>query len=81
MVKSSTGFTVLPHLACRNLSEMDKKQLRDFKGVLPVRDVVFATGPLSMKASIEKSLVATIIKSIPKEIKKSDEKSEIIPIS
>ncbi len=81
MVKSSTGFTVLPHLACQNLSETDKKQLRDFKGVLPVRDVIFATGPLSMKASIEKSLVATIIKNIPKEIKKSDEKSEIIPIS
>jgi len=81
MVKSSTGFTVLPHLACRNLSKVDKKLLRDFKGVLPVRDVVFATGPMSMKASIEKALVTTIIKNIPKEIKKSDEKSEIIPIN
>lgn len=81
MVKSSIGFTVLPQLACRNLSNEDKKQLRDFKGVLPVRDVVFATGPMSMKASIEKALISTITKSIPKELKKSDDNSEIIPIN
>lgn len=81
MVKASVGFTVLPHLACENLSTEDHKLLRDFKGSLPVRDIAFATGPLSMKTSIEKALIKVIMKSLPKELKKDSPKAEVVSIS
>lgn len=71
MVKSSTGFTVLPHLATTNLSDKDKKLLRDFKNAVPVRDICFVTGPHSMKKSVEKALVKVINQCIPKELKKT----------
>ena len=80
MVKSSTGFTVLPYLACENLSASDQKYLREFKGTLPVRDIGFVTGPMSMKTSIEKALIKTIMQNVPKELRKSSAKTEIISI-
>lgn len=80
MVKSSTGFTVLPYLACQNLSLQDQKLIRDFKSHLPVRDISFVTGPLSMKTSIEKALSKIILKNVPKELKKNSEKNDVVAI-
>ena len=80
MVKSTEGFTVLPELACMGLSKPDKEFVRDFKGHLPVRNIAFVTGPHSMKLSIEKALVKTIMSNVPKELKKGSSKAEIIPI-
>lgn len=80
MVKASEGFTVLPYLACVNMSVSDQKNLRDFKGAVPVRDIAFVTGPMSMKKSIEKALIKVILKSIPKELKKASSKQEVMSI-
>lgn len=81
MVKSSSGFTILPYLACETLSEKDKKLLREFKGVSPVREVSFVTGPLSMKTSIEKALMEVFMKGLPDELRKTPKKSEILSIN
>lgn len=80
MVKSSRGFTILPYLTASNLSTPDQKLLKDFKSHVPVRNVCFATGPHSMKKSIEKALVKVISKSLPKELKKDPPKSEVVSI-
>lgn len=80
MVKSTQGFTVLPYLTCINMPAQDQKLLRDFKNQTPVRDVGFVTGPHSMKLSIQKALVKTILAGVPKELKKSSSKNEIISI-
>lgn len=79
MVKSSSGFTILPYLAGQNLSDQDKKSLKEFKNHVPVRDICFVTGPHSMKKSVEKALVKVIVSSIPKELKKNSH-PEVIPI-
>lgn len=78
MVKSSIGFTVLPYLTALNLSDSDKKLVKDFKTTVPVRDICFVTGPHSMKKSIEKALIKTITQHIPKELKKESSKTEVI---
>ncbi len=80
MVKSTKGFTVLPHLAGLNLSDQDRKLLRGFKGHAPVRSIDFVTGPLSMKKSIDRALVKTVTRNLPKNLKRSDAKAEIVPI-
>lgn len=80
MVKSSKGFTVLPYLACTNLSSLDQKCLKDFKNLVPVRDISFATGPHSLKKSIEKAIIKVITKNIPKELRKESSRIEVMPI-
>lgn len=80
MVKFSSGFTVLPELACLNMQDADKKFLRDFKQNVPVRDISFVTGPHSLKKSVEKALVKTIMKGLPKEIRKTPPESEVVPL-
>lgn len=80
MVKSTQGFTVLPWLTYANLSTVDQKLLRDFKGTVPVREISFVSGPLSMKTSIQKALIKVIKEALPKELRKEKAKSEIIPI-
>ena len=81
MVKSSKGFTVLPYLACENLSIHDQSFLREFKNHLPVRDIGFVSGPLAMKHSIEKSLIKVIMNCLPKSLKKSSPKADVLPIA
>jgi hypothetical protein len=81
MVKATGGFTILPWLTCQNLSGADANLLREFKGQTPVRDVVFVTGPHSVKLSVQKALVKTILSTVPKELRKDPKKSEILPIT
>lgn len=80
MVKSTGGFTVLPYLATRMLSEEDQELLRDFKGQVPVREISFVTGPLSLKSSVNSALLKTVMSAIPKELKKPSSKSEVLSI-
>lgn len=80
MVKAVGGFTVLPWFAARNLSDADQAMLRDFKQNVPVRDICFATGPLSMKKSIETALVKTVMKNLPKELKKDPKGAAILGV-
>lgn len=80
MVKSAPGFTILPWLACQSLSEQDKKNVREFKGDKPVREVSFITGPLSMKHSIERALIEVVKAKLPTHLKKQPKKSEILSV-
>jgi LysR family hydrogen peroxide-inducible transcriptional activator len=80
MVKSTTGFTVLPELACMNLSVEDRKFIREFKNHIPVRNISFVTGPLSMKTSIDKALVKTVMKNVPKNLRKDSPKADVLGI-
>jgi len=80
MVKSTKGFTVLPYLATVNLSKADSELLRDFKSQVPVREISFVTGPMSMKTSIKDALLKVVTSVVPKELKKASSKSEVISI-
>ena len=80
MVKSTKGFTVLPYLATFSLSKSDLELLRDFKSQVPVREISFVSGPMSMKTSINEALVKVVSSVIPKELKKSTSKAEVISI-
>lgn len=80
LVKSSQGFTVLPYLAAINMPEKDQTMLRNFKQNIPVREISFVTGPLSMKTSIQKALIEVILANIPKELRKVSSKAEVLGI-
>lgn len=80
LVKSSHGFTVLPYLASANMSAKDQELLRNFKQNIPVREISFVSGPMSMKHSIQKALIDVITANIPKELRKTSPKAEVLGI-
>lgn len=80
IVKTSTGFTILPYLATKFLSHKDLNLVRNFKKYIPVRNVAFVTGPHSLKRSIDMALVEVITSNIPKELKNFSKLNEVIPI-
>jgi LysR family hydrogen peroxide-inducible transcriptional activator len=80
LVKSSRGFTILPELAVNNLSTRDQKFVRQFKSPKPVRQVILATGPLSVKKSTMEALMKVISKSIPEELVKKTSTMEVLSI-
>lgn len=80
MVKASGGFTVLPLLACEKLSDADKSLLRSFKQKVPVRRISFVTGPFSIRQSVEKVMVKTILGSLPKALKQKTTGTEVLSI-
>lgn len=80
LVKSTKGFTVLPYLATQTLSDKDAGLIRDFRSQIPVRDISFVTGPLSMKTSIKDALFKVVSASVPKELKKAGARAEVISI-
>lgn len=80
LVKAVGGFTVLPQLTYEGLSSADQKNLRDFKGTTPVREISFVTGPQSIKSSIEKAMIRVIKDNLPKNLKKERLNADIIPI-
>ncbi len=80
LVKSSHGFTVLPYLASINMPAKDQELLRNFKQNIPVREISFVSGPMSMKHSIQKALIEVISANIPKELKRTSLKTEVLGI-
>lgn len=80
LVKSSYGFTVLPYMASSNMPAKDQELLRNFKLNIPMREISFVSGPMSMKNSIQKALIDVILANIPKELRKTSSKAEILGI-
>jgi LysR family hydrogen peroxide-inducible transcriptional activator len=68
MVVNYQGFTLLPYLAARNLSDELQEQVRDFQGVIPTREVSLVHNRLFLKEKIINALEGKIIESLPDEL-------------
>lgn len=72
LVESHKGMTILPYLATLNLSNAQKKMLREFKGNPPVREVSIVKNRVEVKTAMIDALSKSIKDSIPEELLKSD---------
>lgn len=80
MVKAGKGFTVLPYLTFVDLSVLDQKLLKDFKGKTPSRDIAFVTGPLSMKSRLKKRSLKSLTRIFLKSLKRDSTNLEVVSI-
>ena len=78
LVEMHRGMTVLPYLATLNLSSNQRKLLRDFKGISPVREVSVVTNRVHIKTAMIEALKFTILNSVPQDLLKI--KGQIIDI-
>lgn len=71
LVEMHRGMTVLPYLATLNLSSSQRKLLRDFKGISPVREVSVVTNRVHIKTAMIEALKSTILNSVPQDLLKT----------
>jgi LysR family hydrogen peroxide-inducible transcriptional activator len=81
MVLSSSGYTLLPELAVQNLSQADKKHVREFQNPVPTREVSLVHNRIFLKEKIITALEECIIERLPKELASLKRKNfEVISI-
>lgn len=75
MVLKGFGYTILPHMASKELSASHKKLLRPFKSPVPTREVSLVVSKDCLKTKIVEALEEEILSFVPEDligIKKKD---------
>ena len=82
MVLTSSGYTILPHLAVEQLSAERKKLVREFHSPVPTREVSLVYGRRVLRKRMIDALEAEILSVLPAELRSLDRKKvEVVEIS
>jgi LysR family hydrogen peroxide-inducible transcriptional activator len=82
MVMNSSGYTLLPQLAVLNLSNEDKKHVREFQAPVPTREISLVHNRIFLKEKIITALEEAIVENLPDSLKSLKKKNiEIISIN
>ncbi len=73
MVLKGFGYTILPHMAAKQLSSHHKKMLRPFKSPVPTREVSIVTKKNCLKHKVIDALEEEILGSLPEDLRKIKE--------
>jgi LysR family hydrogen peroxide-inducible transcriptional activator len=72
MVLTSSGYTVLPHLAVSQLSAQRRRLIREFHPPVPTREVSLVYARTVLKERVIDALEETILKRLPKALEAID---------
>ncbi|MGZ3788498.1 MAG: hydrogen peroxide-inducible genes activator [Bacteriovorax sp.] len=82
MVLNSEGYTLLPELAVINLSNEDKKHVREFQVPVPTREVSLVHNRIFLKEKIISALEESIIENLPPSLSSLKKKNiEVVSIA
>lgn len=82
MVTNSSGYTLLPQLAVLNLSNEDKKHVREFQSPVPTREISLVHNRIFLKEKIITALEEAIVENLPDSLKSLKKKNiEVISIN
>ena len=82
MVLTSSGYTVLPHLAVSQLSAQRRKLIREFHPPVPTREVSLVYARSVLKERVIDALEETILKKLPRVLEAIDPRDvEVVEIS
>jgi LysR family hydrogen peroxide-inducible transcriptional activator len=82
MVLTSSGYTILPHLAVDQLSPERKKLVREFHPPVPTREVSLVYGRRVLRKRMIDALEAEILSALPAELRSLERrKVEVVEIS
>ena len=81
MVLKFSGYTLLPHLAVKQLPTHQKKLVREFIGSIPTREISIVHSRSFLKEKIINAVEEEIINSLPSDLKSMKRKKiEVIEI-
>jgi LysR family hydrogen peroxide-inducible transcriptional activator len=82
MVLTSSGYTILPHLAVEQLSAQRKKLIREFHPPVPTREVSLIYGRRVLRERVIDALEQEILRALPGELRALDRRNvEVVEIS
>ena len=82
MVLTSSGYTILPHLAVAQLTAQRKKLVREFRAPVPTREVSLVYGRRVLRERVIDALVEEILRALPRELRALQRKDvEIVEIT
>ena len=82
MVLTSSGYTVLPHLAVSQLSAQRRKLIREFHPPVPTREVSLVYARSVLKERVIDALEKTILERLPRALEAIDPRDvEVVEIS
>lgn len=70
MVLSESGYTILPHLAVKQLTTERRKLIRKFVPPIPTREVSLVYGRSALKKRVVDALEQEIVRSLPKDLRR-----------
>jgi LysR family hydrogen peroxide-inducible transcriptional activator len=81
MVLTSSGYTVLPHLAVSQLSAQRRRLIREFHPPVPTREVSLVYARTVLKERVIDALEETILKRLPRALEAIDPRDvEVVEI-
>jgi LysR family hydrogen peroxide-inducible transcriptional activator len=82
MVLTSSGYTILPHLAIGQLSARRRKLIREFNPPVPTRQVSLVYGRRVLRERVIDALEEEILKALPSELRALDRRDvEVVELS
>jgi len=82
MVLTSSGYTVLPHLAVSQLSAQRRKLIREFHPPVPTREVSLVHARSVLRERVIDALEETILRRLPRALEAIDPRDvEVVEIS
>ncbi len=82
MVLTSSGYTVLPHLAVSQLSATRRKLVREFHPPVPTREISLVYARTVLKERVIEALEASILEKLPRALQAIDPRDvEVVEIS
>ncbi len=69
LVQENFGYTLLPYLSTRKLSQQEKKLLRPFKEAQPKRAIYLTLRKGFLKEGLVGALKSTILETLPREVR------------
>ena len=81
MVLTSSGYTILPHLAVEQLPAQRKKLIREFHPPVPTREVALVYGRRVLRERVIDALEEEILRALPEELRTLDRRDvEVVEI-
>ncbi|NDW08082.1 hydrogen peroxide-inducible genes activator [Dysgonomonas sp. 520] len=80
IVDNNSGLTIIPEMAINELSETQKKNIRPFKGINPVREISLVTRKDFLREKVVKIIISEIKRSVPKALLDEALKENVVDI-
>jgi LysR family hydrogen peroxide-inducible transcriptional activator len=80
IVDDNDGLTVIPEMAIYNLSEQQKKNVRPFKNVTPVREISLITRKEFIRERLIQIIADEVREAVPASLKDPALKKYVVPL-
>ncbi|MEA4949904.1 MAG: hydrogen peroxide-inducible genes activator, partial [Petrimonas sp.] len=80
IVDENDGLTVIPEMATYNLNEQQKKNVRPFKKVIPVREISLITRKEFIRERLIHIIVDEVKSAVPNSLQDPALKKYVIPL-